>query len=90
MYIDRKSQQVSYLRQLVDSEGWKMIERIVEDNIKFLEKRLFEGVDCDTLEKVADVRNRIAIHKEVIAIPRAIIKNHDTPEPKEENMDPFE
>jgi len=81
---------IGNLQSLLTHPGWIMVEEIVNLNIEEVKKVILAGVKGETIEDVNRMRDKLAVHLEVINTPRLMIKNLE-PEIKSEipTDDPF-
>ena len=70
-------------------QGWQLVVKIVEMNIKVLEKQLKEGVEGQTMDDINRLRDKIKDHQNFIDTPQRMIKNLGSPEFVEESDDPY-
>ena len=80
---------ISAFSGLLTSPGWKLIEQILDENIKLLQEQLESGVEGETKEDVDLVRYKLAISKETRNLPVKMIEKLQSPEGTVPNSDPF-
>lgn len=85
---------VAALKVLVVSEGWQIIRRILDENIKYLEQAILEKVDPLTKEELTDaevesLRYKRSLNIELKETPNNYIKVVQKTEKEPEDYDPF-
>lgn len=78
-------------KDLLTHPGWKLFEIIVRDNIEVVKDQILSGSGEQTIEEVRRLRDKLAVHTEVIETVYKMIeslKPHEANEPPE--FDPFE
>lgn len=81
----------SSFKDLIVTPGWKNFEVIVRDNIEVVKNQILNGSGEQTIEEVRRLRDKLAVHIEVIETVYKMIeslKPHEPNEPPE--FDPFE
>ena len=88
---------VANFKSLLTHPGWIMVKDIVEANIEVLENQILNGVGEETIEEIRRLRDKLAIHKEIINTPESMIEKltpvdsmdipNDDPYPEIEDKD---
>jgi len=81
----------SNFKDLLTHPGWKLFETIVRENIEVVKELLLKGAGEETLEEVKRLRDKLAVHEEIINTPTNMIeKLKPSDEGDIPNDDPFE
>ena len=84
---------ISGFANLITQPGWKLLELIVEDNIKVLTELILDGRNLEgeeaTEKETNRLRDKLQAYKEVISTPKRRIKALESPEHEEPNPDPY-
>lgn len=86
---EKKAAAVLHFRGLKEHEGWKLLEKIINQNIEVLTERLQDGKSGETIEDIKRLREQIAYHKKFIATPDDRIKEYTQEEQTEPTDDPY-
>jgi len=86
---DKINLAISSFKTLKDTVGWKLLEEIVEANIKLLEDQILNGFDEETKEQIDRKRDKLRAYKEIINTPDYWIKHLETPELLQQEEDPY-
>lgn len=86
--IDRA---VAAFTNLINNEGWKLLEQIWNENIDVLRQQLEEGLGKDETKSDIDrVRDKLGLLREIKNTPRTMIKKLESSEGGAPSADPFE
>lgn len=85
-----KETAVANFKGLLTHPGWVMFEEIVKANIEVVKEAILKGINDETIEDVKRLRDRLAVHEEIINTPKAMIDKLTPKEPIEiPDDDPF-
>lgn len=86
-----KANAVAQFQSLKEHFGWQLIVRVIQENIKVLEKQLKEGVgNEETLADIQRLRDKIADHEAFINTPDNLIKDFTATESDVPDDDPYD
>ena len=79
---------------MVAGPGWKIIHKILDDNVKYLEQAILNKIDPKTKEKISDeevekLRDKRNLNIEVIEIPNTYKRHLDDTGVVPKEFDPF-
>ncbi len=84
---------ISSYTNLVAQPGWKLLEEVIDANIKALTHLIVEGLNLKgetATEKETDrLRDKLKAYKEIIGTPDNTVKRLSSPETEEINPDPY-
>ena len=81
---------VNNFRNLLDTPGWQLIAKILDENIELIKTQILDGVENETKETINRLRDKLKVHKEVRNLPDQMIKAFTTTETGVPNPDPFD
>lgn len=89
----KKEEAIIYFQGLLNDPGWKLLVRVMEENIKLLESQLRNGVGIgETIHDIDMIRRDIKCYENVKDTPTKLIHDFEeatTPE-TDTKIDPFE
>lgn len=89
--VEKRTAALSNFTTLLDHPGWQLVRSIVDFNIGLLEKQILEGVgDGETIETINRLRDKLAIHKEIINTPNNMIEKLTPSVTQEVSIDPYD
>ena len=82
---------ISAFTNLLNNEGWKLLEQIWDENIELLRQQLENGSgENETKSDIDRVRDKLTLLREIKNTPSSIIKKLESPEDEIPATDPFE
>ena len=89
---ERQAEGALALRGLLNDPGWRLLVKIVRQNIMVIRKNLEEGEEEETLEEVKYKRKLLKAHKDFIETPQRMIKDFTAEEGVDmlDELDPYE
>lgn len=86
---EKRNLVIAHFRTLKETEGWNLLVKIIQANLKELEEQIIYGVEDETKEQIDRRRDKLKAYKDVIDTPDYWIARFEyTPEFKEE-LDPY-
>jgi len=73
---------------LLGHPGWLLLKNIIELNISVLTDRIIQGGESE--EDMNRLRDKLQIHKDILATPANTIKQAKAVETEEPSFDPYE
>lgn len=74
---------------LITTEGWLLVEKIVNANIEVLKQNIINGVGEEKIEDVNRLRDRLKAYQDIIKTPHKMITQLKQEDEKEEVFDPY-
>lgn len=88
---EEKEAAIAAYRNLLNTEGWKLIEQIQDENIQEVQRQLEEGLGEGETKKDIDVlREKLRLMRELRDTPLNMIKKLESPDTEPDNPDPFD
>lgn len=66
------------MKSLNESVGWKLIQKIIDQNIKFIEQRIIEGRPNETKQDIDLLRHKLQAYKDVMNTPLNYVKQFES------------
>lgn len=85
----KKKSAIMQFESLEAHQGWQLVVKIVQMNIKVLRKQLEEGVEGQTMDDVNRLRDKIRDHENFINTPTRMKENLSSADYVEEDDDPY-
>ena len=76
-------------KTLKETEGWNMLVKIVEANVKELEDQIIYGFEDETKEQIDRKRDKLKAYKDVITTPDFWISKFGYKPEFKEDLDPY-
>ena len=76
-------------KALSNHPGWKLLGKIVKENIEVVTNKILDGGVKATKEQMDRLRDKLMVYKEVLNTPKATIQQFDSPEGEEIKLDPY-
>ena len=87
---EKISRAVSAFTNLLNDEGWKILEQIWDKNIEIIKRQLEEGLGEDETKNDVDrLREKLALLRAVKNTPTSMIQKLTAGEPEQPSLDPF-
>jgi ATP-dependent Lon protease len=81
---------ISNFTTLKDHPGWKLIEEILDENLKVLREQLENGEEEETKDDIDRIRDKIALTKAFRNTPEEMIKKLQSNETISPMPDPYD
>ena len=85
----KKEAMIAALQKLKEETGWKIIEKVLEENIKDTESKLFGEVKIEDNEDIERLREKRKDRKLLKDLPNDLIKDLEGAKVFPKEFDPF-
>ncbi|MCR4306302.1 MAG: hypothetical protein NUV73_04440 [Candidatus Daviesbacteria bacterium] len=86
---EERESAVNIFKSLLDSPGWQLIEKILDENIELVKKNIIDGTENETKETIDRLRDKLKVHEELRNLPKIMIKTFTTSETQVPEADPY-
>jgi len=86
---EKRNLVLANFKTLKETEGWHLLVRIVEANIKELEDQIIYGFEDETKEQIDRKRDKLKAYKDVITTPDYWISKFEYKPEFKEDLDPY-
>lgn len=87
---ERKETIVEALKRLPDNLGWKVIEKVLKQNIKSTEEKLHGNTDWDKDDTLESLQNQRNDRIELLDLPNMMVEDLKDAEEWPREYDPYE
>lgn len=86
---EKRNLVLANFKTLKETEGWNLLVKIVEANIKELEDQIIYGFEDETKEQIDRKRDKLKAYKDVIETPDFWINKFEFKPDFKEDLDPY-
>lgn len=82
------------LKTLKDSAGWKILEKVLKDNIKDTEEEMFDNTKekddpAEEMKRLSKLKKEREARKAMLVLPNSLINLYKDPVDFEKDFDPY-
>jgi hypothetical protein len=90
---EKRESALNTFKNLLDSPGWQLIEKILDENIEVVKKQILSGLDEEGKkipeEMIDRLRDKLKLNEDLKDLPKNMIKTFTTTETEVPNADPY-
>lgn len=88
---DKKKQDaISSFTNLINSDGWKLVVAILDENIEVLRQQLETGAENEKKSDIDRIRDKLSLSREMRNTPQDMIEKLEAPVSEPDSPDPFD
>lgn len=89
--IEKQNTAVANFKMLIESSGWKLMEKVIDGNIQDTKDAIIYGVKDETEDTINRLRDKLVVLEGVRSTPYDHISKYEDKEEEEEiRSDPFD
>lgn len=86
---EKRNLVIANFRTLKETEGWNLLVKIIQENIRELQEQIINGVEDETKDQIDRRRDKLKAYKDVIDTPDYWISKFEYAPEFKEDLDPY-